>query len=462
MATSKKPTAQQKEELVQTLKFTPRTYQVIISGYGGEIAMGKVDPKTVAYFRKHFIDVENYAYNYADDEDDDAYVAVPEELRPFSQGNWYECDNIEHNSGAEFAGSWITVYDENGETVLEKELGFDLEDDGCEIECFCEENIDEYVNDKTAVFVGQNFEKGTFFDAELELTEPFDISKFRFVYSEIAGWKILNCVEYNGEDLEGSDGYSTTGKSSSFSFYYQDANGETAEYNTPEYPAHQEGPSYWADDWEKVEFKFGKRNSPKIKGYYECVWKSWGTSYGKLFWDGENWIEYEYGKPTVVEGVESWSGLMWDTSDINNKPLKKPRKKKDAKPLTAKDVYPYPHELNGCWPEELSLPEIDDDWDPAEELDKIEVPVLEGEEEWAQKAIDSKPAAWPFPPAWTPADQTPKLNGVYEVKEGASWPFSAYAKFVDGIWFEQKNSEEDAEKSSKTTHHMHEWREVDQ
>lgn len=29
-------------------------------------------------------------------------------------------------------------------------------------------------------------------------------------------------------------------------------------------------------------------------------------------------------------------------------------------------------------------------WDPAFELDKIEVPVLEGEEEWAQEAIDEE------------------------------------------------------------------------
>jgi hypothetical protein len=29
-------------------------------------------------------------------------------------------------------------------------------------------------------------------------------------------------------------------------------------------------------------------------------------------------------------------------------------------------------------------------WDPAFDLDKIEVPVLEGEEEWAQKAIDEE------------------------------------------------------------------------
>lgn len=327
MATSK-PTKKQKEDLVQTLKFTPRTYQVIISGYGGEIAMGRVDPSVVRYFKQNNIDLETYASCWADEGDDD-YVEVPENRQPFSQGNWYDCDNIEHNSGAEFGGSWLTVYDENGDEVLQLELGHDLEDKGCEISCFCSEDIEDYVDEKTAVFVGQSFEKGTFFDAELNLTEPFDIAKFRFVYSEIAGWQILNCVEYAGEDLDGSNGYSTNGKSSNYSFYYQDASGSVQEYQSPD------------------------------------------------------------------------------------------------------------------------------------EDDTSEVPVLEGEEEWAQKAIDQAPASWPFP-TWKPADQTPELNGVYEVKEGAEWPFSAYAKYIDGVWYEQKNSQEDAENSNKATHHLHEWREVDQ
>ena len=496
MATSKKPTDQQKEQLVQTLKFTPRTYTVRINGYGGEIAMGK----------KNFIDVENYSYNSAE-EGDDEYIAVPEELQPFTQGNWWDCDGIEHNSGAEFGGAWLIIEDENGNEVLETELGHNLEDQGCEVECFCSEEIEDYVTDETAVFVGQNFEKGCFFEGELELTAPFDISKFKFVYSEIAGWKILNCVEYDGEDIDGSNGYSTTGKSSSFSFYYRDKDGDIAEYSTPEYPEHQTGPSYWADDWEKVEFKFNKKNQPKIKGWYECVWKTWGTSYGKLFWDSENWIEFSYGKPETVTGVEQWSGLMWDTSDEANKPAKKPRKKKDAKPLTAKDVYPYPHKLNGAWPNELGLPEVDESWDPAAELDKIRVPVLEGEEMWASEAIDrpwtdvsEKPGvkgtyeckfavgAWPIGDvrnarwtgrswkengkkapeilswrerSWYPTDDHPTEVGVYEVRENGDWPFPAYARWDGESWLEQKNDAESAGRSRKKTHHMHEWREVD-
>jgi hypothetical protein len=211
-------TKKQKEELVEILKFTPVTYQVTVSGYGGEMVMGTIDRKIVDYFEENDIDLETYATNWNDPDDDD-YLEVPEEMQPFSQGSWYECDNIEHCSGAEFGGSWITVSDELGNEVWQAEINHDLSDLGCDIECFCEEEIEKYTDKNTAVFVGQNFEKGCFFEAELYLTQPFDPSKFKFTYSDLAGWSILNTVEYNGEELEGADGYSTTGKSSSFEFY---------------------------------------------------------------------------------------------------------------------------------------------------------------------------------------------------------------------------------------------------
>lgn len=225
-------TKKQKEELIEILKFTPVTYTVRIHGYGGEIAMGTVDPSVVEYFRENKISLPEYASSWGEPGDED-YIDVPEDMQPFSQGNWYDCDNIEHCSGAEFGGSWITVDDENGNEVWQVELGWALEDLGCEIECFCNEEIEEHVNDTKAVFVGQNFEKGQFFEGELYLTEPFDPAKFKFMYSEISGWSVLNSVEYATEELDGSDGYSTAGKSSSYTFYYQE-DGEIESYEDPE------------------------------------------------------------------------------------------------------------------------------------------------------------------------------------------------------------------------------------
>lgn len=224
-------TKEEKEELLEVLKFTPVTYTVQVSGYGGEIVMGRVDQKIVDHFIANRINLEEYATSWAEEGDED-FIAVPEDMQPFTQGSWYDCDNIEHCSGAEFGGSYITVYDEVGNEVWQRELGYDIEDDGCEIECFCNEEIEDYVDDKTAVFVGQNFEKGCFFEAALDLTAPFNPSNFKFTYSELGGWPILNGVEYAGEELDGTDAYSTNGKSSSYNFYYKDESGDIAEYNS--------------------------------------------------------------------------------------------------------------------------------------------------------------------------------------------------------------------------------------
>lgn len=212
-------TKKEKQELIEKIKFTPVTYHVVVSGYGGEMVMGRVDKKIVDYFKENNINLGEYASSWGEPGDED-YIDVPEDLQPFSMGNWYDCDNIEHCSGAEFGGSYITVIDENGNEVWQADLGNNLEDLGCEIDCFCCEDIENHADEETAVFVGQNFEKGTFFDAELTLREPFDPAKFKFVYSELAGWSILNNIEYDGEELDGADGYSTTGKSSSYEFHY--------------------------------------------------------------------------------------------------------------------------------------------------------------------------------------------------------------------------------------------------
>ena len=231
-------TKKQKQELIDTLKFTPCTYKVIINGYGGETVMGRVDRKIVDYFEENDIDLETYATSWGEPGDED-YIEVPEDLRPFEQGSWYDCDNIEHTSGAEFGGAWITVYDENDNEVWQAELNHALEDLGCEIECFCSEDIEDHTDKDTAVFVGQNFEKGCFFDAELPLTRPFDPAKFKFTYGELAGWPVLNGVEYDGEDLDGVDGYSTTGKSMEFGFHTSDEEPEwTTHEITPDLQQH--------------------------------------------------------------------------------------------------------------------------------------------------------------------------------------------------------------------------------
>lgn len=323
-------TKEQKQELIDTLKFTPRTYTVSVYGYGGEIVMGTFDSKIAAHFRQHRINVSDYATGWDDDEFD-----VPEELRPFEPGGWYECDNVEHCSGAEFGGATIQVTDENGTVVWEQDLGHGLEDHGCEIECFCEEIIDEYVTDDTSVFVGQSVEKGTFFDGPLELRRPFDPAKFKFVYSEIAGWPILNLIEYDGIEIEGQDGYSTTGKSSNYSFYYKNIDGDVLEYDyatdvdedeEPESACTSETNDVISDEEEEallasireaqedsvdknVTDWYDSTIKPVHKGEYECEFKivTWPWPAVRMCeWTGRSWKDSTGEK---VKGEFKWRGL---------------------------------------------------------------------------------------------------------------------------------------------------------
>jgi hypothetical protein len=223
----------------------------------------------------------------------------------------------------------IQIDDENGNEVLNRELD---SLDGSDIELSVEGEY--YINqaDDGVVFVGRSNEKGTFFDAELPLTSPFDPTKLTIYKEDIEGEEIAYHITYDGEDIDNNGG-STDGKSSDFYFYLVEDNEEIEHYSEPV----SDYINYWPEDYEKTkDFKFNKKNRPPVPGDYKCTWSpGFGTSYGSLEWTGNRWLEYEYDLPKEVEGVKEWSGLNWDTSDMKNKPKRKPRTVKT-------DVYPYP------------------------------------------------------------------------------------------------------------------------
>ena len=213
---TKKDKLKEQEELIQTLKFTPRTYTVTMYGYGGEIVLGSVPREQYEYFRDNEIDIEEYAW------DSDNEQEVPEDMQPFEPGSWHECDHVAHESGVELSEyNTISVSDENGKEVWSCPLGYtELTDAGVEVNGFeefmCADRSDR---ENTVGFIGQSTEKGVFFDGPLELKAPFDPSKLVISYSDIEGWALVSGVEYDGEEIEGMDGYDTRGKSSEFKFY---------------------------------------------------------------------------------------------------------------------------------------------------------------------------------------------------------------------------------------------------
>ena len=351
-AKTKKPTKKEleaqklaeQEKLIATLKFTPRTYNVSMWGYGGEVVMGTVSREIYDYFKENRLSVSDFAwdYDYAEAKE------IPEDMWPFEPGAWHECDDLCHNNGVSMNAGHIQVDDEEGNEVLLRELD---SLDGTDIELAIEGEYWTGMVEDGVVFIGRSNEKGTFFEAELPLTLPFDPTKLCIFRDDVEGEEIAYRITYDGEDLDNNGG-STDGKSSDFNFYLMEDGEEVESYSEPV----NDYVNYWPEDYEKTkEFKYNKKNRPPAPGDYKCTWKEgYGTSYGSLEWTGDKWLEYEYDQPKEVLDVKEWSGLNWDTSDMKNKPKRKPR--------TAKtEIYPYPSQ------DTLKMQELKD------ELDTLEV-----------------------------------------------------------------------------------------
>ena len=311
-------TQEEQQQLIDTLKFTPRTYKISMWGYGGEKVMGTVDKKVWDYCMENQVDLSDIAWGDEDTVQDEMGLDI--DRLPFTPGSWYECDGIAHVNGVSRDSGNIQIEDENGDTVLEKDLGDFDEDYSPEWECLDESNIGDRPKG-TIMFIGSSNEKGTFFEGEIELTAPFDITKLTLQYDEVDGEEIIHSVMYDGEDIDNYGG-STDGKSSDFSMVMlTDDEGNYERYEPEEkdwgHPEHGTSPSAWE---QSKTFKF-KKDKPTIPGYYSVNWCH-GSTYGSLYWDGTAFGEWEYGKfnPVAQEGVKSWSGYNWDTSSWANQP----------------------------------------------------------------------------------------------------------------------------------------------
>jgi hypothetical protein len=240
---------------------------------------------------------------------------------PFHPGNWYECDNLAHSNGASKDAGTLHITDENGDTVFEQSLDSldGSSDDSPQWECGDEVWIGQEP-EGSVVFVGSSNEKGTFFEGDIPLRAPFDITKLTLIYEEIDGEAMVNSATYDGEDIDNWGG-STDGKSSDMNMYLVKADNEWDRYEPEDkdwgHPEYGTGPS----TWEKSEtFKF-KKHKPTIPGYYSCTWSHYGTTYGTAYWDGKQFGEWEYGKFNPITGeVISWSGYNWNTGSWANRP----------------------------------------------------------------------------------------------------------------------------------------------
>ena len=291
-------TEQEKQELLEVLKFTPRTYKLRLWGYGGEYVMGTVDREIFDYFRERRLSVEEFAWDsdYAEEND------IPEDMWPFNPGCWSDCDDMGHSWGVDRNCGTIQVDDENGETIYEKELGSisgnGMDDEDPEPEWG---GGDEFWIDSqpkvSIVFIGVSSEKGTFFEADIELKTPFNPGKLVLFYDEIDGNEIITHVTYDSEDLENYGG-DTNGKSSDFSFYVAGSSENTGKY---ERYKDMDDIEYELTDW------IPGKTKPERVGKYEVELNT-GHKYQAL-WNGEYWRNHWNDEKIKVK---QWRGIAYD------------------------------------------------------------------------------------------------------------------------------------------------------
>ena len=290
-------TIQEKEELIEVLKFTPRTYKLRLWGYGGEYIMGTVDREIFDYFRERRLSVEEFAWDsdYADEKE------IPEDKWPFNPGCWHDCDDMAHAWGVDRNCGTIQVDDENGETIYEKELenisGNGMDDEDPEPEWGGGDEV--WIDAKppgTIVFIGVSSEKGTFFEADIELKTPFNPGKLVLFYDEVDGNEVITSVTYDGEDLENVGG-DTNGKSSDFGFYVAGSlkDGKWERYKD------MDDIDYGLSEW------FSGKTKPERVGKYEVEIDS-GHKY-QAMWNGEYWHN-DWNSEKIK--VKQWRGVAYD------------------------------------------------------------------------------------------------------------------------------------------------------
>jgi len=297
-------TRKQKEELVKVLKFTPRDIEITLSGYGGEIVMGRITEAAYDFWQDRD-DLEDFVWDY------DGEMDVPADARFCTDGAWHDIDNICHESGCEAAdSSWITVEDTaEGVTVFESCCDLDtLNSKGIDTSCSGQYSPARDLESDTCVFLGQSFEKGVFFSARVRINQPFDASKLSISWNDCDGWRLISGVEYDGEDLDGSGAYSTSGKGSNFNVFRVerddkdwDPAAELDKITVPDINGSE--PEYW--NGIEITPWYTTDNPPALKGEYQVMIGTWPFP-NRALWNGRSW------KPvsTVdVKAMTHWRGL---------------------------------------------------------------------------------------------------------------------------------------------------------
>ena len=313
-------TRKQKQELIDTLKFTPKSVRIQLYGYGGECYIGSISREQYEFFKSKKIDIDQYTHSW---DENGMWDDVPDDMRPFTPGSPYECDDLFHASGATMDnGSYISVEEvDSGQELWKSDLDIaNLEGQGVTVLLVDDCDSVDWPDGKIVFWGGQG-EKGCFFDGEITLRAPFDPRKLRITYGNGDDWLICSGVEYDGEDVEGTDGYSTTGKWAEGKFWISGGeevyegvernedghsdDGEDVEVLDGEEMQALEAIDSGPDMWEGIELTpwWPASQDPVREGEYEVIVGTWPFPL-RAQWDGVLWKQGD--QPVIIN---QWRGL---------------------------------------------------------------------------------------------------------------------------------------------------------
>lgn len=233
-------TLEEQQKTVDTIKHGLRTYNIYVSGYGGEMVLSKCTKEQYEFWSEYEDDHEREFLDYMLEEcrhDDDLeedniegqpWEHVPESARFENGMSWYEFDDVEHTNGATYSGAYITVESTDSAGNIEEVFDGSVEDFESKFKIQKSEfDYDKQMNelvDKDGhnyIFFGMSVEKGQFSNFEFESMTPPEWDRLKFDVIEYPnGDNIIEnfrFVDAKGEDStdidvwdQGGDG--TTGK----------------------------------------------------------------------------------------------------------------------------------------------------------------------------------------------------------------------------------------------------------
>lgn len=231
-------TAQEKTELIQALRFTPRDIDIQLLGYGGEIVMGTVTAEQYNFWQGRE-DFEDAVWDW----DHKLPPGTAEDLRFCEPGNWHDCDDIAHECSMEMSSSCVirVTEVESNTGIWESTADITaLQDHGVTVE-WHNSSIEREDYAGRYLFVGQSIEKGSFGSYRIRITQPFDPRRLRINVLEVDGWCLCGSIEYDGQEGENQGDYDTSGKGSYFHLHYEpEAQHQLSDWHdaVSTYPAH--------------------------------------------------------------------------------------------------------------------------------------------------------------------------------------------------------------------------------